>query len=96
MKASTIPLLGSAGAMERAAREARLADVTVDETDVDVGVHRAEDLVAYRLGQAHFAPFLNALVPEGRAALRTEAIAAVEPVMEPYRPTVIFLAALVP
>jgi SAM-dependent methyltransferase len=96
MKASMIPLLGSTAAMEQAARDAGLADVAVDETAIDVGVRRADELVDYRLGQAHFAPFVNALAPDRRAGLRAAAIAAVEPLMEPYCPTVVFLAALAP
>ena len=95
MKASVIPLLGSRAAMEAAAAAAGLDQIVVDERPIDVGVERAEDLVRYRFGQAQFAEFVASLGPDGAAALHAAAAEAVEPIMEPYRPTVVFLAALV-
>jgi hypothetical protein len=89
------PLLGDVPAMRAAARAAGLVDVAVTEHVADVGVERAEDLVDYRLGQAHVAGWLARLPDDGRAALRRAAIAAVAPVMEPYRPPVITLVARV-
>ncbi|GAA4924804.1 class I SAM-dependent methyltransferase [Actinomycetospora succinea] len=89
------PLLGDVAAMRAAARDAGLADVVVTEHVADVGVERAEDLVDYRLGQAHVAAWLAGLAEPERAALRRAAIAAVAPVMEPYRPPVITLVACV-
>ena len=90
------PLLGDAPAMREAAETAGLADVVVTEHAADVGVERAEDLVDYRLGQAHVAAWLGALPDAGRTELRRAAVAAVAPVMEPYRPPVITLVARVP
>jgi ubiquinone/menaquinone biosynthesis C-methylase UbiE len=95
MKTSIVPLLGSSEAMQRAATAAGLEGAVVIERPVDVGVDRAEDLVAYRFGQAQFADFVGSLGSEGAAALRSAAVEAVEPIMEPYRPTVVFLAAVV-
>ncbi|MEJ2865087.1 class I SAM-dependent methyltransferase [Actinomycetospora flava] len=90
------PLLGDVTAMRDAVDAAGLADVVVTERVADVGVERAEDLVDYRLGQAHVAAWLAAL-PEGeRAELRRASVAAVAPVMAPYRPPVITLVARVP
>jgi ubiquinone/menaquinone biosynthesis C-methylase UbiE len=95
MKERIIPLLGSAHAMEEAAVTAGLERVVVDEVAIDVGVHRADQLVDYRLGQVQVSGFLNTLARADREALRIAAIAAVEPVMEPYCPVVIFLSACV-
>jgi ubiquinone/menaquinone biosynthesis C-methylase UbiE len=96
MKESTIPLLGSSMAMADAAAEAGLARIAVEERPVDVGVERPHELVSYRLGQAQFTEFLGSLDAAGEAALRAEAADAIAPIMQPYRPTVVFLAALVP
>ena len=96
LKEAITPLLGSAAAMAAAAVAAGLAEVTVDEATVDVGVHRPEQLVAYRLGQAQFAAHLRSMAPEAAADLRRAAVEAVAPLMEPYRPTVVLLVAQVP
>lgn len=87
------PLLGDVPAMRTATLAAGLVDVAVTEHDADVGVERAADLVDYRLGQAHVAGWLAGLTAAGRAAVRRRAVAAVAPVMEPYRPPVITLVA---
>jgi SAM-dependent methyltransferase len=95
LKADVMPLLGTAAAMRAAADDAGLASVTVDEARVDVGVTRAAQLVDYRLGQAHVAAWLRTLGADTAEAVRAEAIAAVEPVMVPYRPIVVFLVAAI-
>jgi hypothetical protein len=87
------PQLGSVPAMAAAARAAGLDVVDVTERPADVGVERAEDLVDYRLGQAHVATWLAGLPADERAALRRAAVAAAAPVMEPYRPPVVTLVA---
>jgi ubiquinone/menaquinone biosynthesis C-methylase UbiE len=93
-KATSARQLGTASAMADAADAAGLAEVVVDERPVDVGVTEPEQLVDYRFGQAHFVSWLDQIGPERAAEIRNEAIAAIRPTMEPYRPTVIFLAAL--
>src|SRR4051794_20293393 len=69
------PQLGDVPAMTAAARAAGLDVVTVDERPADVGVERAEDLVDYRLGQAHVAAWLAGLAAPERVALRRAAVA---------------------
>lgn len=96
MKASIIPILGSATAMAAAAVAAGLVAVRVEERAIDVGVHRAEQLVRYRFGQAQFADFVNSLDAEANAAVRSAATEAIESIMEPYAPIVVFLSAIVP
>ncbi|MCC7078549.1 MAG: class I SAM-dependent methyltransferase [Acidimicrobiia bacterium] len=96
LKAAVTPLLGTAEAMARAASTAGLAVSEVREEDVDVGVTDAASLVDYRLGQAHASSWYTGLGEQERARVRAAAIAAAEPVMEPYRPTVVFLSGYVP
>jgi SAM-dependent methyltransferase len=67
----------------------------VDERAVDVGVTKAEQLVDYRLGQAHFAGWLNSLDPGRVEEIRDRLVDLIRPVMVPYRPIVVFLSALV-
>ena len=81
---------------KRQAGAAGLAVTDVREYAAEVGLDRADDLVDYRLGQAHCASWLATLDPAHRADVRAEAIAAVEPIMEPYRPGVVRLVAVPP
>jgi SAM-dependent methyltransferase len=92
LKRAVIPLLGTARAMRAAARTAGLADVEVQERPVDVGVHRPEQLVAYRFGHPAFSAWLAGLAPGDRARVHQEAVEAIRPIMVPYTPLVIFLA----
>jgi ubiquinone/menaquinone biosynthesis C-methylase UbiE len=96
IKASAVPLLGSATAMAAAASAAGLEKIAVDERAVDVGVTGAEQLVSYRLSQAQFAGWLDEIGPQRAGQARDRIAAAIRPIMEPYRPTVVFLTALVP
>lgn len=96
IKLEAIPILGTAEDMERAARRAGLVAVAVEEREVDVGVTEAEQLVDYRLGQAHFSAWLDELGPAGAAAIRDRLVDTIRPIMRPYLPTVVFLSALIP
>jgi SAM-dependent methyltransferase len=96
LKAAATPLLGSAPAMRVAALAAGLGDVEVEQRTMDVGLRSAAELVDYRFGQAHYASWIAGLDPERRAAVRAAAIERLAPVMEPYRPSVVFLSARVP
>lgn len=93
IKQDATPLLGTAADMARAAERAGLTDVTVDERAVDVGVTRPEQLVDYRLGQAHFAVWLASLDPARARDIRDRIVETIRPVMAPYLPIVVFLAA---
>ena len=79
--------------MRNAAATAGLADITVTEEPVDVGVNQPEALVDYRFGQANFAQWITTLTPDTRVAVRDAATGAIGATMEPYRPRVIFLTA---
>jgi ubiquinone/menaquinone biosynthesis C-methylase UbiE len=95
MKATAVPLLGSAVAMTSAAAIAGLIDPVVVERAVDVGITRPEQLVEYRFGQAQFAVWLDQIGPTGVEDVRARAIDVIRPVMQPYQPIVVFLAASV-
>lgn len=94
VKATATPLLGSAVAMAAVAHAAGLAQVAVEERAVDVGVTAPEDLVDYRFGQAHFTAWLDEMEPERLAGIRHRAAETIRPIMEPYRPIVVFLSAV--
>lgn len=87
------PQLGTVDLMVTAARAAGLQPLDVVEYAADLGLNRAEDLVDYRFGQAHYAAWVSGLVPEKRTAVRAAAITAIESIMEPYRPGVVRLVA---
>lgn len=96
LKTGAVTLLGTAAAMAGAARAAGLTDVLVIEEPCDVGVTTPEQLVNYRFGQAPFAAWLASLDPARGADVRRRAAEAVRPIMEPYRPVVVFLRAEIP
>lgn len=86
LKERSAPQLGTVDLMAAVARTAGLRPLDVVEYAADLGLDRAEDLVDYRLGQAHCVAWISALPADRRATVRAAAIAAVEPIMEPYRP----------
>jgi SAM-dependent methyltransferase len=96
MKQRATPLLGTAADMERAAKQAGLLDVVVDERPADVGVTEPEQLVDYRLGQAHFSAWVAGLDAGRLDAVRRRLVEKIRPQMRPYRPVVVFLSATTP
>lgn len=65
------------GDLEAYAAQAGYPDPRAMVVDVATGMESAADLVDWRFGMAHTAPYLAALSPDERAALRREAEAAV-------------------
>lgn len=59
------------------ARDAGFREVTVDERVVDVGLRSPQDLVDWRWGMAHLAPWVLGLDPETAARARTSCLRAV-------------------
>jgi ubiquinone/menaquinone biosynthesis C-methylase UbiE len=96
LKAVTIPILASAAAMSAAAHTAGLTEVVAEERPVDVGVTEPEQLVSYRLGQPLFASWLDRIGPRRATDIASQAADAIRPIMQPYRPIVVFLAASTP
>jgi len=95
LRQSCLPILGTADSMSRMARQAGLVDVHAVERPVDIGVTEPEQLVSYRLGQAQFTSWLDAMGEQRTAEVSAQLVEAVRPVMTPYRPVVLFLSALV-
>jgi ubiquinone/menaquinone biosynthesis C-methylase UbiE len=93
LKTNAVPALGSAEAMRAAADAAGLAQVVVQERPVEVGVTTPRQLVRYRLGQPAFANWLDSIGPRAAERFAAAAADAIRPVMQPYRPIVVFLAA---
>lgn len=60
------------------ATRAGFDDVATEVVDVDTGMRSAVDLVDWRLGMAHTAPYVAALSADRRARLRSDAQAAVD------------------
>jgi ubiquinone/menaquinone biosynthesis C-methylase UbiE len=96
LKTNAVPILGTAGAMRAAANAAGLANIKVGERPVDVGVTEPEQLVSYRLGQPLFRTWLDRIGPRQAQEIASDAAEALRPVMQPYRPIVVFLAATTP
>jgi SAM-dependent methyltransferase len=86
LKTTAVPILGTAGAMRAAADAA-------GERPVDVGLTEPEQLVSYRLGQPLFAGWLDRIGPRRAQEIASRAADAIRPIMQPYRPIVVFLAA---
>jgi SAM-dependent methyltransferase len=96
LKQTAVPLLASAANMRATAQRAGLVDVVTVERPVDVGVTEPEQLVEYRLGQAHFSRWLEKLGPMRAAEVRLRLIEQIRPIMQPYQPVVVFLTAISP
>lgn len=93
VKTVAAPMLGTEADMEAAAVAAGLVGVAVDERPVDVGITEPDGLVQYRFGQAQFAAWLDGIGPDQAGEVHRRAVDAIRPIMEPYRPIVVFLAA---
>ena len=96
LKAKAVPILGTTAAMHAAANSAGLAGIVVEERPVDVGVSEPEQLISYRLSQPWFADWLDRIGPRRATEIASHAADAIRPIMQPYRPIVVFLAASTP
>jgi SAM-dependent methyltransferase len=96
LKRTAVPILGTAETMRAAADAAGLTGIAVQERPVDVGVTEPGQLVSYRLGQPLFASWLDRIGPRRAQDIASHAADAIRPIMEPYRPIVVFLAATTP
>lgn len=91
IKASAAVLTGYPAAFADLARAAGLKAVAVEDRVVDTGIEDPVELVAWRLGMAHLAPFVAALTPTLRRRLIDAALDAVRSHAEPVRPRVLVL-----
>lgn len=93
---TAMPLLGSQAGMAAAVTAGGMAVVRIDERPVDVRVTEPGQLVSYRLGHPVFAGWLDAIGEQRAQDFARAAAEAIRPVMEPYRPLIVFLSARVP
>jgi SAM-dependent methyltransferase len=90
------PQVGTTGKLAHAAEKAGLHVHECVAERIDVGVTTAEDVVRYRFGQAQYAPWFAGMSDDEAEEVRSKAVAAVRPVMTPYRPLVVLLSARKP
>ena len=76
LKADVEPTVDDPARLAALARGAGYSSVDVTTTAVDVGVRTPEQLVDWRLGMAHLAPFVTALADAERSELREECVDA--------------------
>jgi ubiquinone/menaquinone biosynthesis C-methylase UbiE len=76
LKTDVEPAVDDPARLESLARGAGYRTVVVTTTTVDVGVRSPEQLVAWRLGMAHLAPFVASLGLAERSELRAECVDA--------------------
>jgi hypothetical protein len=92
IKADVEPTVDDPGSLEALAHAAGYLSVEVTTTPVDVGVRTPEQLVTWRLGMAHLAPFVATLDPEQLTMLRAECVDAVADAAPLVVPLVILAA----
>jgi SAM-dependent methyltransferase len=98
LREQAMPLTGTVERLREVAVAAGLTDGHVERRRVDVGLAEPADLVAYRLGMAQFAPFLDDLGQHRRAALEADVVAEVARHHDgsPLVASVLHLTAVVP
>ncbi|MPY79205.1 MAG: methyltransferase domain-containing protein [Actinophytocola sp.] len=89
LKTATSIAFGTTGAIADTLRKAGLVDVEVAERTVEIELRGAAELVAWRLGMAHMAPFVATLSPATQGRLTRDATTAVGPEPTPLRPVVL-------
>jgi SAM-dependent methyltransferase len=90
------PLTSVPDRLVAVAGAAGLVDVTVHEHAVDVGVRTADGIIAWRLGNPMYAPFMAALDPSTRDDVLDALRAAIGPDPAPLVPELLVLVAGVP
>jgi ubiquinone/menaquinone biosynthesis C-methylase UbiE len=88
--------LGSADAMEAAARNAGFDEIVATEQRVDTGVTDPREIVRFRFSQPHLTGFVETLSADERRRVTEECVSAVEATGTGLSPGVVLLAATVP
>jgi ubiquinone/menaquinone biosynthesis C-methylase UbiE len=96
LKAHAEPLTSEESALAAVASAAGLAEVQVVARRIDVGLSRPDDLIQWRFGMAHLAPFVESLDAATRAALVREARTAIGEDPSPLQPEVLLMSSRVP
>lgn len=91
MKRDLEPRVGDATSLRRVAAAAGFAPADVVRLSVDTGLVNPSDLIAWRLGMAHVAPYVASLDEPSRCMLR----AAAEAALDGMSPLVVELLVLV-
>lgn len=94
LKTRTEPLTNTPELLRSCAARAGLHDGHIADINAP-GLERAEDIVTYRTGMAHLAPFVGSLTPERRAEFMRRAVANVARNGQPVRPRVLILSSVV-
>jgi ubiquinone/menaquinone biosynthesis C-methylase UbiE len=84
LKTHRMPLIATPQALHTVGERAGLVDAQVDSVDVDLSDLPWEAAVAYRLGLAHIASFLDGFEATPRAEIEADVLAAVRP-LPPFR-----------
>jgi ubiquinone/menaquinone biosynthesis C-methylase UbiE len=93
LKSEIEPLTNTPEALRACAEAAGLTGVVITER-VTAGVDAPEDIVATRLGMAHYAPFVHSLSEEVRQQLFAAAVGAVREHPAPLRPAMLIMTSV--
>jgi SAM-dependent methyltransferase len=89
MKAEIEPVSGDPDHLAAAAVDAGLAEVSASVRRPDLGVRDPAAFVGYRFALPHVAPWVGAMDARARSVLTAEAVAAVGPYVEGWRPAMV-------
>jgi ubiquinone/menaquinone biosynthesis C-methylase UbiE len=92
LKTRTEPLTNTPERLLACAQAAGLASATVEDITIDSGLDSPQSMVEYRLGMAHFAPFVSSVTAAKREALMRDATAEVARRGQAIRPRVLILS----
>lgn len=96
LKARTEPLSNTPQLLRACAEAGGLRSPHIDDITVDSGIETPEELVDYRIGMAHLAPFVRSLPPERREEFVGQAIAEVRKCGQVLRPRLLILSCRAP
>jgi ubiquinone/menaquinone biosynthesis C-methylase UbiE len=92
LKAQTEPLSNTPDLLRGCAQAAGLEAVVVDDIEVDSEISAPGDIVDYRTGMAHLAPFVSSLTAAQRERFMRDATNAVRERGQPIRPRVLIMS----
>jgi len=95
LKTETEPLSNTPELLRACAGAGVFEEVAIDDIVVDSGLDSAEEIVEYRTGMPHLAPFVHSLSAGGRQRFLREAVSAVRTRGEPVRPRVLIMSSRV-
>jgi SAM-dependent methyltransferase len=96
LKTGTEPLTNTPALLHACAQAAGLRDIDIDDVVIPSGLDTAEDVVAYRVGLAHFGPFVRGMTAETHERFMSEAVEAVALRGQAVTPRVLILSSRAP